>query len=163
LNIFETPKSFRHFGSYAPLLAFADGVPADGFYQIKVTVEAMNRRNSARFPPMDPAEPFRLGVVPGNQKAGFLHYPQPIEPLLAETAPGDNGPESHPFTVWLDAGYTPRFTFPNGMMNAQPALRNIDGSPHIRIHEVVIRGPLYDNWPTDSQQLILGGKPFEAG
>ncbi len=186
LNIFESPKSFKHNGAYAPLLAFADGVPADGFYEIKVNAEAMNRNHTfdpAIFSPMDTKEPFRLGIVPGNQKAGWLHYPQTIEPLLAETALGDNGPESHTFKVWLDAGYTPRFIFPNGMMSLFNAATQFskrygnllpkgkfegkaaayEMAPHIRIHEVTIRGPLYDQWPPASQQVIFGGKPFEAG
>ena len=213
LEIYETPKSFKHNGAYGPLLAFAEGVPADGFYEIKVKAEAMNRHHSydpAFFSPMDPEEPFRLGIVPGDQKAGWLHYPQHIEPVLAETALGDKGPEWHTFKVWLDAGYTPRFIFPNGMMsvftafpqvirhdNESPAggaaerkgaggqraakgKRNAEGrgdiearrssiltayakTPHIRIHEVLIRGPLYDQWPPAGPQVILGGKPFEAG
>ena len=185
LNIFETPKSFKHNGAYAPLLAFADGVPADGYYEIKVKAEAMHRKHAfdpALFSPMDFDEPFRLGVVPGNKKAGWLHYPQPIEPLLAETALGDNGPEWHTFKVWLDAGYTPRFTFPNGTMSLFNAVQRLanrysnqlpkgkfesraaayEASPHIRIHEVSIRGPLYDRWPPAGQQVIFGGKPFEA-
>ena len=184
LNLFETPKSFKHNGAYAPLLAFADGVPADGYYEIKVKAEAMHRQNSydpAVFAPMDTEEPFRLGVVPGNNKAGWLHYPQPIEPLLAETTLGDSGPEWHTFKVWLDAGYTPRFTFPNGMMslvnngfsmrhpNLLPkgsrlfnSAEYLELAPHIRIHEVSIRGPLYDRRPPASQQVILGGIPFEA-
>ncbi len=35
--------------------------------------------------------------------------------------------------------------------------------PHIRIHEVLIRGPLYDQWPPAGQQVVFGGKAFEAG
>lgn len=225
LQLYETPRSFKHNGAYAPLLDFAEGVPADGFYEIKISAEAMNRQHAfdpAIFSPMDPAEPFRLGIVPGDHKAGWLHYPQAIEPLLAETTLGDNGPEWHTFKVWLDAGYTPRFIFPNGMMSlfgASPKItrrnsplppgdnteakgafgtkggtegkqggsgkRGSGGKgspegrggvderrsgllaayakmPHIRIHEVLIRGPLYDRWPVANQELMVGGKPFTA-
>jgi hypothetical protein len=35
--------------------------------------------------------------------------------------------------------------------------------PHVRIHEVRIRGPLYDQWPPAGQQVIFGGQAFEAG
>jgi hypothetical protein len=185
LTLYETPRSFKHNGAYGPLLDFVHGVPADGTYEIKVQVEALNRKHAfdpALFPTMDPAEPFRLGIVPGHEKEGWLHYPQPIEPRLAETTLGENGPEWHTFKVWLDAGYTPRFTFPNGMLNLavilnQSARRNLlpeisekgrQGRtavlrflPQIRIHEVRIRGPLYDEWPRAGQHVILGDKPYE--
>ncbi len=191
LCLYETPSG-RGLGGYGPLLAFAQGVPADGFYEIKVKAEAKHRQHPydpAIFSPMDPDEPFRLGIVPGDQKAGMLHKPQPIEPVLAETTLGDNGPEWHTFRVWLDAGYTPRFIWPNGMMDEFRGIRMILGRyskllpedvqnkgkfggravvtehgkmPHIRIHEVQIRGPLYDQWPPAGQQAILGGKAFEA-
>src|SRR5947207_1054729 len=32
--------------------------------------------------------------------------------------------------------------------------------PHIRIHEVKIRGPLVGQWPPASQQAVLGDRPF---
>ena len=34
--------------------------------------------------------------------------------------------------------------------------------PQIRIHEVKVRGPLVEQWPPASQQIVLGGRPFEA-
>jgi hypothetical protein len=34
--------------------------------------------------------------------------------------------------------------------------------PHIRIHEVKIRGPLVEAWPPLSQQAVLGKEPFKA-
>ncbi|MCI0535133.1 MAG: DUF1592 domain-containing protein [Verrucomicrobiales bacterium] len=191
LCIYEAPSSPRHLGAYGPLLAFAQGVPADGFYEIKVKAEALNRQHPydpATFSSLNPDEPFRLGIVPGDQKAGPLHHPQPIQPVLAETTLGDNGPQWHTFKVWLDAGYTPRFIFPNGMMDEFAGIRAILGRysrllpesvrykertratvyehgkmPHVRIHEVVIRGPLYDQWPPAGQQVVFGGKAFEAG
>ncbi len=192
LCLYETPSG-RGLGGYGPLMAFAQGVPADGFYEIKVQAEAKHRRHPydpAIFSPMDPDEPFRLGIVPGDQQAGELHRPQPIEPLLAETTLGDDGPQWHTFKVWLDAGYTPRFIWPNGMRDEFRAIRSILGRysrllpesvrfkgraggratvyehgkmPHIRIHEVRIRGPLYDQWPPAGQHVVLGGQPLEAG
>ncbi len=113
----------KHEGSYAPLLDFAKGVQHDGYYEIKVKAEAKNRKNPydpAIFA-MDPAMPFRLGVVPGNYKMGPLHDPQPIEPLLGETVVKDGEPDWYTFKVWLDAGHTPRFVFPNGMNSVRNA------------------------------------------
>ncbi len=35
--------------------------------------------------------------------------------------------------------------------------------PHIRIHEVEIRGPLLTIWPPAGRQAVLGGRPFTPG
>jgi mono/diheme cytochrome c family protein len=193
LCLYETTNSLRHEGAYAPLHAFSQGVPADGHYEIRVRAEALNRLhpyNQAMFA-MDRDAPFRLGIVPGNAKAGPLHHPQPIEPQLGEVTLRENGPEWYTFRIWLDAGYTPRFTFPNGMIDsrkvfmqiiarhrdllppeqqktaepriypARPVVLRYGKMPHIRIHEVQIRGPLYDAWPLPSVRAILGDKPFQ--
>jgi hypothetical protein len=188
--LYETTTSVQHEGAYGPLLAFAEGVPVDGIYEIRVKAEAKYRKN--RYAPgffnTDPAMPFRLGLVPGNVKSGALHLPQPIEPQLGEVLVKDNEPEWYTFRVWLDQGFTPRFTFPNGMLSVRQSygrllrqynetfpeeVRGTTGIvearvvvmrhgelPHIRIHEVEIRGPLVEQWPPRSQQKILGDRPF---
>lgn len=191
LSVYENSNSLRHEGAYAPIRAFAKGVPADGLYEIRVLAEALNRLNpyDVRLLGRDPEDPFRLGIVPGNDKAGPLHHPQPIEPLLAETVLKDGAPQWYTFRVWLDAGYTPRFTFPNGMIDSRRAftqiiaryrqllpeeVRNAEPGiyparpivlthgkmPHIRIHEVNIQGPLNEPGPTPSELAIFGDKPF---
>jgi mono/diheme cytochrome c family protein len=191
LCLYETTTSDKHEGAYGPLLAFASGVPADGWYEIRVKAEAKYRKNryAPNFFGTDPAMPFRLSVVAGNAKAGALHLPQAIEPQLAgEVLVRDDEPEWYTFRVWLDRGYTPRFIFPNGMLNVRNAysrllrqynqtfpaeLRATTGIvearvvvmrhgelPHIRIHEVDIRGPLVDQWPAAGFQSVLGGQPF---
>ncbi|MEM7697246.1 MAG: DUF1592 domain-containing protein [Verrucomicrobiota bacterium] len=141
---------------------------------------------------MDFDEPFRLGVVSGDARVGKLHHPQPIEPKLAETIIADGEPEYYTMRVWLEAGQQPRFIFPNGMANCRQAFAKLarvykkewpksdrfhrDGGivqarrvvlehgkmPHIRIHEVEIRGPLYDEWPPAPQREILGGGDFTS-
>ena len=188
--LYETAASDKHEGAYGPLLAFSQGVPADGYYEIRVKAEAKHRRHpyAPDFFGTDPSMPFRLGVVAGNAKAGALHLPQSIEPQLGEVIVRDEEPEWYTFRVWLDCGFTPRFTFPNGMLSVRNAygrllrqysdrfpeeLRRTTGIvearvvvmrhghlPHIRIHEVEIRGPLVDEWPPAGQQAILGGQPF---
>ncbi len=188
--LYESAQSTQHEGAYGPLLAFAQGVPADGTYEIRVKAEAKNRQHpyDQKIFGTDPAMPFRLGVVAGQAKVGPLHQPQPIEPQLGETIVKDEVAEWHTFRVWLDRGFTPRFTFPNGTLSIRttwnrilrqynssfPAeLRDTTGivvarevvqrhgfPPHIRIHEVEIRGPLNPAWPTASQRAILGDQPF---
>ena len=188
--LYETATSVQHEGAYGPLLAFSAGVPADGYYEVRVKAEAKFRKN-----PYDPkifgndaTMPFRLGVVAGHSAAGAMHLPQPIEPLLGETNVRDDEPEWYTFRVWLDRGWSPRFTFPNGALSIRNAygrvlrqynsqfpaeLRRTTGIvetrvvvmrhgqlPHIRIHEVDIRGPLDAAHPTVVERAVLGDRPF---
>ncbi|MBL9190523.1 MAG: DUF1592 domain-containing protein [Opitutaceae bacterium] len=188
--LYEGLHSESHEGAYGPLLAFSEGVPADGWYEIRVRAEAKNRKNpyDPRVFGNDPAAPFRLGVVPGNACIGPLHHEQPLEPSLGEVTLPDEKIEWQTFRVWLDRGFAPRFTFPNGPIGARqnwnrilrqynssfPAeLRKTTGIvearvvvqrhgfvPQIRIHEVEIRGPLESTGPTASERAIFGDKPF---
>jgi hypothetical protein len=117
-----------------------------------------------------------------------MHHEQPLEPSLGEVTLPDEKIEWQTFRVWLDRGFSPRFTFPNGPIGARqnwnrllrqynqtfPAeFRGTTGIvearvvvqrhgfvPQIRIHEVEIRGPLYAAGPTASERAIFGDKPF---
>lgn len=193
LCLYENRHSTRHEGAYGPIHDFADGVPADGWYTIRVRAQAMHRDTPYHpsITKLDASEPFRLGIVPGDIKVGALHLPQPIEPQLAETVIGDDAPDWYEFKVWLDEGYTPRFTFPNGMIDgrgafsrvlarhnklfpehvrktrgifeARPVVLRHGQFPHIRISEVEIRGPLPKSWPPASHLAMLGEEGFQPG
>jgi hypothetical protein len=193
MALYETTTSVAHEGAYGPLLNFAKGVPVDGWYELRVRAEAKFRKNDydPKFFGTDLSMPFRLGIVAGNIKAGPLHQPQPIEPPLAPETLLKDEPEWYTFRVWLDEGFTPRFTFPNGMLSVRQAYARVMRTynklfpedqrkatgivqhrhavlkygqvPQIRIHEVEIRGPLGETWPSAGVQAILGGKPFTAG
>ena len=190
LALYETTMSDKHEGAYGPLLKFAQGVPVDGFYEIRVKAEAKFRRNpyDPNFFGTDLSMPLRMGIVAGNAAAGPLHLPQPIEPQLAETELKDEVQEWYTYRVWLDRGFAPRFTFPNGMISvrntysrlirtygklfpedvrdsrgiveARIAAIRYGQIPQVRIHEVAIRGPLVDQWPNATQRAILGDQPF---
>jgi Protein of unknown function (DUF1592)/Protein of unknown function (DUF1588)/Protein of unknown function (DUF1585)/Protein of unknown function (DUF1595)/Protein of unknown function (DUF1587) len=198
LLVLECMNSENHTGGYAFINDFEDGVPADGFYEIKVLVKAANREHS--YDPeifgRDTREPFRLGIVPGDADIGPLELPQPLQPILAEVALKDGDPEWRTMKVWLDAGQTPRFVFPNGtegarriwfkvadyhkelwpkfmdegdkkegkigITGAKELTLHVAKFPHIRIDEVKIRGPLYEEWPPLSQQSVLGKEPFAS-
>lgn len=183
ITLYDVIGADKHEGAYGPIAGFKEGVPVDGFYEIRFQAEAVNRLHpyDIDFVGTDPDEPLRLGIVAGNVRAGPLHKPQPIEPLLSEM---DLADERRWYTVrvWLDAGYTPRFTFRNGLMDA----RNMWGKlvrkyadefpprdrggiveqrfnaikygklPQIHIHEVQIKGPFFDEWPLASQRAVLG-------
>ncbi len=188
--LYEGLHSESHEGAYGPLLAFTEGVPADGWYDVRVRAEAKNRKNpyDPRLFGRDPDAPFRLGVVPGNARIGPMHHEQPLEPSLGEVTLPDEKIEWQTFRVWLDRGFAPRFTFPNGPLAVRnnwgrilrqynqdfPAdVRGTTGIvetrvvvqrhgfvPQIRIHEVEITGPLDAAGPTASERAIYGDKPF---
>lgn len=183
MTLYDVVGADKHEGAYGPIHEFAEGVPVDGVYEIRIRAEAVNRLHpyDPEFFGTDPDEPFRLGIVPGDRLAGQLHKPQPIEPLLAEITLAD-ALEWYTVRVWLDAGFTPRFTFRNGLMDVRSlyarlirrypdqfpgrgsngiveARRNaieFGKLPQIRIHEIEIEGPLYDTWPTPSHRALLG-------
>ena len=191
LNIYEAPNTVRRFGAYAPLIAFDEGVPEGGTYEIRVLAEAVNRRHSFQDKAItnDPNEPMQLLVIPGHRRFGFLHMPQPFEPELGFFDLSDDGPQWYTTRSWLDRGFAPRFNYLNGSMNIRPSFRAVSkmviekpdpsipksdleedfmvvaikhgGVPHIRIHEVQIEGPFYDEWPTASWKAIIGAETFD--
>ncbi len=183
MTLYDVPGADKPEGAFGPIHAFARGVPSDGFYEIRVQAEALNRDHpyDDDFVGTDRTQPLRLGIVPGNHTVGLLHLPQPVQPLLAEIDLADEV-KWYTVRVWLDAGYTPRFIFRNGLMDA----RNLWGKlvkeyadqfpkpkrggivehrfnaiqfgklPQIHIHEIEIEGPFRDAWPTAAQQAVFG-------
>ena len=59
----------------------------------------------------------------GSLEYGDLYHQQPNEKQLAEVTLEDGAPKWYAFKIHLDKGYTPRFTFPNGMY----IMRNLSG------------------------------------
>lgn len=190
--LYEGRNSTQHEGGYGPLHEFAEGVPADGYYHIRVLAEALNREHpyDQDIFGSDPAMPFRLGIVPGRADVGPLHEHQPIEPLLGEVVLTDNQREWYDFRVWLDRGHTPRFVFPNGALTIRLAhgrvlrrhnelfpeeVRDTKGIvetrvvvmqhgflPQIRIHEVKIHGPMDASSSAARSEHLLNGQPLDA-
>jgi hypothetical protein len=135
---------------------------------------------------MDFREPFRLGIVPGDAKVGALDHPQTVQPMLAEYPLVSDEPQSNTLKVWLHAGQTVRFVFPNGPKNARNSWGSIakfhapktkkdervgivdarriakaEGKfPYIRIQAVQVRGPLASPWPPPTLQSVLGDSTF---
>lgn len=194
LCLYDSPLAERPEGAYGPLThrQISTGVHADGEYEIKVLAQALHRdspydENTVR---ISRDEPFRLGIVPGDPTLHEDHVVQPLQPKLAEAEIEDNELKWYEFRVPLDRGFTPRFTFENGMRDARNTyarvfrkyretlpqqVRKKNGIfewrkavirygelPHIRIHEVQIRGPIDTQWPTKTRQVVLGDTPFSA-
>jgi hypothetical protein len=183
MTLYDVVGANKPEGAYGPIHAFAQGVPHDGVYEIRLKAEALNRQHpyDVEFLGTDPDEPLRLGIVAGNHLAGTLHLQQPIEPLLAEVELADEQ-KWYTVRVWLDAGFTPRFTFRNGLMDVRGIWGKLASKyadqfpkrkskgivesgfngikfgklPQIRIHEIEIEGPIHESWPTAGQRAVFG-------
>jgi hypothetical protein len=184
LCLYEQPNSDTRQGGYGHIEDFKQGVPVSGLYDLEVEAQAMHR--DTHYDPsifgIDFSEPFVLGVVPGDVTAGHIHYPQPIEPLLASATVPDDKPETLQFRVWLEAGQTPRFIFPNGPYESRAAVLQVNKKyqhefkdkttrldvsrttllregklPHLRISSITIRGPVPED-PVGAEEAAVFGK-----
>ena len=186
LNLYEQPNTDTRQGGYGHIEDFLHGVPASGLYDIEVEAQAMHR--DTHYDPkifgIDFSEPFILGVVPGDVTKGHIHYPQAIEPLLASALVPDESPTRLPFRVWLEAGQTPRFIFPNGPFESRASVLKVNKEykdefttkedkgvsranllregklPHIRISEVKITGPLHEPEGCAEEVAVFGKDGF---
>jgi hypothetical protein len=189
LNLYEQPNTDTRQGGYGHIEDFRQGVPVSGLYDIEVEAAALHR--DTHYDPaifgIDLSEPFILGVVPGDITKGHIHYPQAIEPLLASSVVPDNTPTRLKFRVWLEAGQTPRFIFPNGPYESRASVVTINkryekefstpvGSsgvgrshilregklPHIRISEIVVQGPVAEPSGGAEEVAVFGKDGFQA-
>ncbi len=188
LNLYEQPNTDTRQGGYGHIEDFKEGVPVSGLYDIEVEAAALHR--DTHYDPeifgIDFSEPFILGVVPGDVTKGHIHYPQAIEPLLASAVMPDNEPKWFKFRVWLEAGQTPRFIFPNGPYESRASVVTINKRykdefkseigrsgvgrahillegklPHIRISEIKIHGPVPEKGGSAEEVAVFGKDGFQ--
>jgi len=188
LCLYEQPNTDTRQGGYGHIEDFKQGVPVSGLYDIEVEAAALHR--DTHYDPaifgIDFSEPFMLGVVPGDVTKGHIHYPQAIEPLLASAVVPDNTPTTFKFRVWLEAGQTPRFIFPNGPYESRASVVTINkrykdefkadvGSsgvgrahillegklPHIRISDIKINGPVPEEKGGAEEIAVFGKDGFQ--
>ncbi|MEQ1860199.1 MAG: DUF1592 domain-containing protein [Chthoniobacteraceae bacterium] len=189
LCLYEQPNTDTRQGGYGHIEDFKEGVPVSGLYDIEVEAAALHR--DTHYDPeifgIDFSEPFILGVVPGDVTKGHIHYPQAIEPLLASAVVPDNEPTWFKFRVWLEAGQTPRFIFPNGPYESRASVVTINKRykdefkgdtgrsgvgrahillqgklPHIRISEIKIHGPVREEGGGAEELAVFGKGGFHA-
>ncbi len=187
LCVYEQPDTDTRQGSYGHIEDFLEGVPVSGIYELEILVQGMHR--DTHYDPkifgIDLSEPFILGVVPGDATKGHIHYPQRIEPLLAQSVVPDDKPGWIKFRVWLEVGQTPRFTFPNGPYESRRSVLELNKRyekefknpsngvsraallregklPHLRISEIKIEGPLLEKGGSREELAVFGQGGFQA-
>lgn len=186
LCLYEQPNTDTRQGGYGHIEDFLEGVPVSGLYDIDVNAQAMHRDThyDAEIFRIDFSEPFQIAVVPGDVTKGHIHYPQAIEPILASAVVPDEQPEWLSFRVWLEAGQTPRFIFPNGPYESRAsvietnrrykdefknpkvgvsrtALLREGALPHIRIGEIKIQGPVEEPSGSQEERAVFGHDGFQ--
>ncbi|MCA9135713.1 MAG: DUF1592 domain-containing protein [Planctomycetales bacterium] len=188
LCLYEQPNTDTRQGGYGHIEDFLQGVPISGLYDIEVHAQAMHR--DTHYDPkifrVDFSEPFQLAVVPGDATKGHIHYPQSIEPILGQAIVPDDEPEWLSFRVWLEAGQTPRFIFPNGPYESRESVIEVNKRynkefkdpkaangvsrthilregelPHIKIGEIKIRGPIHEEGGTKEEIAVFGPEGFQ--
>ena len=189
LCLYEQPNTDTRQGGYGHIEDFLEGVPVSGIYEIKANAQAMHRDThyDASIFKIDFSEPFQLAVIPGDVTKGHIHYPQAIEPILGKAIVPDKEAKWITFKVWLEAGQTPRFIFPNGPYESRASVLNVNKKykdefkgktsssgvsrshllkqgklPHIRIGEIKIKGPLPEPTGTKEEVAVFGAKGFQA-
>ena len=187
LCLYEQPNTDTRQGGYGHIEDFLEGVPVSGLYEIQVHAQAMHR--DTHYDPkifrIDFSEPFQIAVVPGDARKGHIHYPQSIEPVLASGIVPDDQPEWLTFRVWLEAGQTPRFIFPNGPYESRASVIEINkrykdefegkgykagvsrahillhgALPHIKIGEIKVRGPIAEANGGNEEVAVFGPTGF---
>ena len=188
LCLYEQPNTDTRQGGYGHIEDFLQGVPVSGLYDIEVHAQAMHRDThyDANIFRIDFSEPFQLAVVPGDASKGHIHYPQAVEPILDSNVVPDEKPKWIKFRVWLDAGQTPRFIFPNGPYESRASVIEVnrrykdefegkgfrDGVsrahilrhgalPHIKIGEIKIRGPIREGRYRKEERAVFGESGFQ--
>lgn len=186
LCLYEQPNTDTRQGGYGHIEDFLEGVPVSGLYDIEVHAQAMHR--DTHYDPkifrIDFSEPFQMAVVPGDATKGHIHYPQAIEPILGQTIVPDDEPEWLKFRVWLEAGQTPRFIFPNGPYESRASVIEVNRKykdefkkgkegvgrshilregalPHIKIGEIKVHGPIPELSGSKEEFSVFGAEGFQ--
>ncbi len=130
----DVPGRYQHIrtstadqGGHLWIEKLVEGVPRAGYYKLRFKAEAINRNY-----PYDESivgahknEPLRVGIVAGSAAYGPLELRTGSDRALGEFELTDDEPRWYETTVWLDAGYQPRLTFPNGPRSVRSIRRRL--------------------------------------
>jgi len=92
------------------------GVPADGYYKIRVEAAGVGRVHP--YDPgllgIDPDEPIKMEVLVSSLAVGGRLSGNPTDRSVAIVPLKDNESEVYEFRVWMDKGYSPALRYING-------------------------------------------------
>ncbi len=127
------------------------GVPADGYYTIRVKAEGINREHP--YPPkllqVDRAEPIKMQVIVTDPQVARPPAGQNSSDRIVATVPlADHQSTVYEFRTWMDKGFVPVIRYANGPLDFKPSL--------IRILKVHHPDSLTSNW-----RDVFATKPAE--
>lgn len=111
-------------GGFLWIGQFEEGVPRDGYYTLRIKAQAVNQHYpyDERLVGVRKDEPLRMAVVAGAARYGELGLRTTSDREIAAFELSGE-PQWYEARVWLDRGYQPRLTFPNGPIGVKPLRR----------------------------------------
>ncbi len=132
---------------------FEQGVPRDGYYNLRLKAQGVNQDY-----PYDEGvvgvrkrEPLRMAVIASAARYGELGLRTSSDRKVAEFELTDE-PRWYSARVWLDKGYQPRLTFPNGPNGVKP-LRKTLVSRYYDTFPAFIRGYVVPDGPVNKETI----------
>jgi len=128
------------------------GVPADGYYTIRVKAEGINRehpysRNSLR---VDRAEPIKMQVIATDPRVARPQAGQNSSDRVVATVPlEDHESRFYEFRTWMDEGFVPVIRYANGPLNFRTSL--------VKLLKIYHPETLTSNW-----RDVFSTKPAET-
>ena len=110
-DILQNDTSLRDI--YLRIRKFDNGVPERGFYKIKITVEGRNRKKNPS-PLGNKKEALSIKIAAGTAKDGNPGRAIKSDKFIGEFPLPDDEVHTVEINTWLEKGYTPKFTFPQG-------------------------------------------------
>ena len=110
-DILQNDTSLR--AIYLHLQDFKQGVPERGFYKIKLKVEGLNRQKNPS-PLGNKEEALSIKIAAGTIKDGDVGKAIKSDKFIGEFSLPDDKVHTLEIKTWLEKGYTPKFTFPQG-------------------------------------------------
>lgn len=109
-------KNTSEYGGFLWLSKFEQGVPVGGYYKIRFKAQGINRDYpyDERIVGVQKGEPLRAALFASSRAFGELSKRTTSDRQLATFDLPDDAPQWFETTAWLDKGYQPRLTFPNG-------------------------------------------------
>lgn len=103
------------------------GVPESGYYTLRFKAQAINRvyPYPEEIVGTRKSEPLRVDVIAGSRQYGELEFRTSSDRKVAGFVIADEAPEWYEARIWLDAGYQPRLTFPNGPNRVKPIRKTL--------------------------------------
>ena len=171
--------TYKH--GYLWLSKMHRGLPTDGWYEIRIHAEAIDRDHPYRDSIINTSreDPLQLAIVATDTSAGDMYNNNPTDKTLAVMDVADNDPQWYTVTKWFDKGYTPRLAFPNGpakikYMRHKLMHQHRDLFPTFirdRVHVFATMHPDYDKvegpklekkFLAEQDRLKAAGKPYDT-